>query len=108
MTILVTGGAGYIGSHMAWLLIDAGEMHNGVNAMALDDIPDERDISSVTLLEDRTPWDGGFDASAEIIDDADILAGIDQEPGHMAPYVAGPAGHKDRHRSFPFRLAQPP
>ena len=25
MTILVTGGAGYIGSHMAWLLIDAGE-----------------------------------------------------------------------------------
>lgn len=25
MTILVTGGAGYIGSHMAWLLLDAGE-----------------------------------------------------------------------------------
>src|SRR5487761_1948659 len=25
MTILVTGGAGYIGSHMAWELLDAGE-----------------------------------------------------------------------------------
>ncbi|MEI9901533.1 MAG: UDP-glucose 4-epimerase GalE [Hyphomicrobium sp.] len=25
MTILVTGGAGYIGSHMGWLLVDAGE-----------------------------------------------------------------------------------
>jgi len=26
MTILVTGGAGYIGSHMVWRLVDAGEM----------------------------------------------------------------------------------
>ena len=25
MSILVTGGAGYIGSHMVWNLIDAGE-----------------------------------------------------------------------------------
>ncbi len=25
MAVLVTGGAGYIGSHMVWALIDAGE-----------------------------------------------------------------------------------
>ena len=25
MTILVTGGAGYIGSHMVWELVDRGE-----------------------------------------------------------------------------------
>ena len=25
MTVLVTGGAGYIGSHMVWHLVDAGE-----------------------------------------------------------------------------------
>ncbi len=25
MTVLVTGGAGYIGSHMVWDLVDAGE-----------------------------------------------------------------------------------
>ncbi|MBA4785284.1 MAG: NAD-dependent epimerase/dehydratase family protein, partial [Rhizobiales bacterium] len=25
MAVLVTGGAGYIGSHMAWALLDAGE-----------------------------------------------------------------------------------
>ena len=25
MAVLVTGGAGYIGSHMAWTLLDAGE-----------------------------------------------------------------------------------
>ncbi len=25
MSILVTGGAGYIGSHMVWHLVDAGE-----------------------------------------------------------------------------------
>ena len=25
MTVLVTGGAGYIGSHMVWQLVDSGE-----------------------------------------------------------------------------------
>ena len=25
MAVLVTGGAGYIGSHMVWALVDAGE-----------------------------------------------------------------------------------
>lgn len=33
MTILVTGGAGYIGSHMVYALVDAGE-----RVVALDDL----------------------------------------------------------------------
>jgi UDP-glucose 4-epimerase len=37
MTVLVTGGAGYIGSHMALALVDAGE-----RAVVLDDLSRHR------------------------------------------------------------------
>src|ERR1017187_2801817 len=40
MSVLVTGGAGYIGSHMVWQLVDAGE-----DVVVLDNLPTGFDLA---------------------------------------------------------------
>ena len=37
MAVLVTGGAGYIGSHMVWALVDAGEDVVVIDRLSLGD-----------------------------------------------------------------------
>lgn len=71
MAVLVTGGAGYIGSHMVWALVDAGE-----TAVVLDDLSTGRRQSvphGVTFIQGDV---GDGELVGRIIRDSDIQAVI--------------------------------
>jgi UDP-glucose 4-epimerase len=73
MRVLITGGAGFIGSHLAEALLDGGH-----RVMALDDLS-TGSIENITHLKGRTGFSYTIDAVenepllAELIDDSDVV-----------------------------------
>ncbi len=73
MRVLITGGAGFIGSHLAEALLDGGH-----RVMALDDLS-TGSIENVAHLKGRTGFSYTIDAVenepllAELIDDSDVV-----------------------------------
>ena len=89
MTFLITGGAGYIGSHVVRAMTSAGE-----RVVVLDVLPGlvRTDLTlSMPVWDDVTAWD---DASATATVVADIACGsYDDRHGQVldAPALAGGA-----------------
>lgn len=138
MKILVTGGAGYIGSHTCVVLLQAGHdvtvIDNLCNSSAIalervqelagrplrfvnGDIRSRTDLdkafeglvqvgaaADVAVHEAQRPAgeflhalerDGG--TVAEVVDDGDVMPGLQQDHAGVAADVAGPAGDEDFH-----------
>ena len=98
MTVLVTGGCGYIGAHVVHALHQAGEQ-----VVVVDDLsygkPTRIEGSRLYGMDIAAP--GAFDASglavAQIVDDNDLFAGLMECVNDMSADVAAAAGDENCH-----------
>ena len=72
-------------------------MDDGVDLVLGDDAADERLVADVAGDELRLRRDRPAEAGREIVEDDDLLAGIDQLPDHVTADVAGAAGDEHAH-----------
>ena len=81
--------------------LEAREVDDGLDGMALKGVPHQGGITHIALDEDRPRARQGSDAVdhvglavAEVVEQNDLVSGLDQRHGRMAADVAGAAGEK--------------
>ena len=104
MTVLVTGGAGYIGSHMVLALVEAGEsvvvidnLSTGFSAFLPEGVPlFIGDAGDENLVEGVI--------SQHKVESIIHFAGFHQRQNHVAADIAGASGNEHGHGFSPLRL----
>ena len=64
-----------------------------------EQLVDELGIGDRAVDEGRSGRDVRLEAAAEIVEDDDLVATVDQVPGDVCPDEAGSAGDENRHRA---------
>ncbi len=83
-------------------------MGDRVDLVLLDQPRDEVGVARVADDEARRLGNGPVEAGREIVENDDLLPGVEEAERHVAADVAGAAGDQNAHRSsFPLRTARP-
>src|SRR4029078_1758127 len=72
-------------------------MDDRVDAVAVEDAPDQPLIADIALDQGGALWNRPGDAGGQIIEDDHRLAGVQQLECHMAADVSGSSGHENAH-----------
>ncbi len=74
-------------------------MQDGVDLVTKQQAPDDIMVAGIALDEFRLSRNGPSEPRRQIVENENVLAGVEQLEHHMAADIAGPAGDQNAHRT---------
>jgi hypothetical protein len=75
----------------------AGKMDDGAHGVLVDDAADEVLVADVAFDQERGRWHRRAKSRRQVVDDHDVVAGVEKRQHHMAADVSGAACHEYGH-----------